>query len=782
MSDSRPAKPGPKPAMNPDKHRGSSHTVLVPVQYEPRARKRLFIGLAVGTSVLLCLLLLLGWAVPVIGFERMHPALPYLTGFLLLFAIAAIAFATLCLVVHVYTGKPFLWSHKFRGMSVRFFLPVMELVGRLGGISPEEVRHSFIKVNNELIHTDSLRYEPGQILILLPHCLQRASCEIRLNNDVNLCRRCGACPMGGLLELRDRYGVHLAVAAGGTVARRIVVQKKPRFILAVACERDLSSGIQDTFPLPVFGLLNERPHGPCYDTLVSLPLVESALKRFIKPECLPGDNQQRGSAPLETPPGDRAPWTPITGSKGPRPLAGVQRAAPSGRRRHDNMISSTQRGAKNRSGHDPRAAALFVLDRVLTGQEAAQAVLDAALRESKMVPSDKGLATELVYGYLRAAIRLNWELERLLKNPAKLPPEMRLTLGLAAYELAYLNRVPNYASVNWAVTRVRNRFGQGLAGVANGTLRAFARSLGRTYNDPERLASIADPLERLALGHSLPVWIARLWEKDYGPETALTYMRASSGQALPAVRINAAKEDATDLRASIIAEGKGVVVGAWGVAFPSGAPYRVKPLEKEGKLSFQSAGVQEVLTALGADTWPGPVWDACAGRGGKTAALLEAGVAVRAASDLSTQRLQGLLPELQRLGLGASGVSVLQADATNPPESTVLDGPFATILADVPCTGLGTLARRPEIRFRRTEDDIAALIRIQDAILDAAVPRLAPGGAIIYLTCTLNRAENQERAAAFLARHAGFGLEREYATPPDAPWNEFFYAAVLRRR
>jgi hypothetical protein len=93
--------------------------------------------------------------------------------------------------------------------------------------------------------------------------------------------------MGKLLDLRDRYGVHLAVATGGTIARRLVVEKRPRFLLAVACERDLSSGIQDVYPLPVFGLLNERPNGPCFDTLVSLPMVESALLRFIRPEDLP---------------------------------------------------------------------------------------------------------------------------------------------------------------------------------------------------------------------------------------------------------------------------------------------------------------------------------------------------------------------------------------------------------------------------------------------------------------------------------------------------------------
>ncbi len=456
------------------------------------------------------------------------------------------------------------------------------------------------------------------------------------------------------------------------------------------------------------------------------------------------------------------------------------------------MITSTQRGTRNRSGHDPRAAALRVLDRVLTGQEAAQAVLDETLRESAMVPSDKGLCTELAYGCLRWKIRLDWELERLLKKPDKLPAEMRLILALAAYELAHLTRVPGYASVDWAVSRVRNRFGAGLAGVANGTLRTFARSLN-SYNSPDRYAAVGDATERAALAHGVPAWIARLWEREYGPDAALAYMRASGNHAVPAVRINAAKEGAADLRASLIAEatelaaahpaaaGRAAAVGDWGVAFPAGTPYRVKGLEKEGKLSYQSAGVQEALAALGARSWQGPVWDACAGRGGKTAALLEPGVPVAAASDLSAARLHGLLPELARLGLAGSVPAVLEADAGKPPAGTVLDGPFATILADVPCTGLGTLARRPEIRLRRAENDIAALAAAQDAILDAAAVRLIPGGRIIYMTCTLSRAENEDRTAAFLARHPFFVSEREYATPPDSPWNEFFYAAVLRR-
>lgn len=440
--------------------------------------------------------------------------------------------------------------------------------------------------------------------------------------------------------------------------------------------------------------------------------------------------------------------------------------------------SAVQRGAANRAAHDPRTAALRVIDRVLTGKEASQAVLDKALRESRMVPSDKGLCTELVYGYLRAALRLEWDLARFLQKPENLPAEMRLVLGLAAYELAWL-RVPAHASVNWAVSRVRNRFGKGLSGVANGVLRAFAREAA-TYADTSRYAAIADPVERLAIVHSLPSWVVRLWCDAYGEETALAYMRACADKAVSAVRVNARRDDAPVLRAELLATGKAVPVGGFGAAFMSGVPHSARVWGKEGRLSFQSAAVQEILEELGIPSWPGPVWDACAGRGGKTAAMLERGLAVSAATDIAAARIHALPGEIARLGLPLPAL-VAEADAAAPPESGPFAAKFATILADVPCTGLGTLARRPEIRFRRTAADVAELVAQQDAILNAAARHTLPEGRIIYLTCTLNPAENTERVTAFCARHTDFSLLREWSTPPDSPWREFLYGAVLGR-
>ena len=124
----------------------------------------------------------------------------------------------------------------------------------------------------------------SKILILTPHCIQLDTCPYKITRDIKNCRRCGRCSVGPLLDLADKYGVNIAVATGGTLARQFVKTIRPRAIIAVACERDLTSGIQDVFPLPVIGVLNERPFGPCFNTKVDISKVEDTIKYFLKNE------------------------------------------------------------------------------------------------------------------------------------------------------------------------------------------------------------------------------------------------------------------------------------------------------------------------------------------------------------------------------------------------------------------------------------------------------------------------------------------------------------------
>lgn len=254
---------------------------------ELEARKRLFLGLFMGASLLLCLAFLLLWLVPYVGLQAIHPAAPWIWGGCVALAIAVTLWVSLGLTVNILTGRSLPMLRRMRGLTVKLFLPLMTLLGRALGISKERIRNSFIKVNNELVLSEARRYKPSEILLLMPHCLQKSDCDKRLTFSVDNCVRCGKCPIKGLLQLRDGYGVHLAIATGGTIARRIVVQKRPRMILAVACERDLAEGIQDTYPLPVYGVLNMRPHGPCLDTQVPFPALEAAMRRFIDEAHLP---------------------------------------------------------------------------------------------------------------------------------------------------------------------------------------------------------------------------------------------------------------------------------------------------------------------------------------------------------------------------------------------------------------------------------------------------------------------------------------------------------------
>ena len=241
--------------------------------------KRLFLSLLLAVGAILAMAGAGVWLLP-----NLHPGtefwLPAFLGvmlgslaFLLWSGIAILVFATLF-------ERDLPGTRRFRGLLLKgFFYPLVALA-RAAGVPKDRVERSFIAVNNQLVLRSVRHIRPDRILILLPHCLQIDACEVRITRDIRNCRSCGRCPIAGLVELGDRHNVHLSVATGGTIARRIIVEQRPRLIIAVACERDLTSGIHDAHPLPVYGILNERPHGPCFNTQVDLTKVERALERF----------------------------------------------------------------------------------------------------------------------------------------------------------------------------------------------------------------------------------------------------------------------------------------------------------------------------------------------------------------------------------------------------------------------------------------------------------------------------------------------------------------------
>lgn len=433
-----------------------------------------------------------------------------------------------------------------------------------------------------------------------------------------------------------------------------------------------------------------------------------------------------------------------------------------------------------------RRLALDALADCLDRGEDVQAALDASLARQQPAPAappdprDAALATGLVYGYLRLKLRLDYLLSTLLRNPDKLPRPMLRILGLAAFELLHLDKVPDYATLDWAVTAVKARSGQSLARVANGVLRSVQR-LGQDAAAPDFYGRDR-PGDSVFLSryYAAPAWIVDLWLQAYGPETTRALLAASIAPAPLGLRFHLDGPDRAEALAAyrrltsspdcLAALSPGLALG------PGADPVQLGGVDPETNpfASRQGLAGQEAMLRLGAAAWPRPVWDACCGRGGKSALLLALGPGPVLMSDPNLPRLRGLRQDFARLRLPAA-VFCARADAPAP-----LARPVPCVLLDAPCSGLGVLSRRPDIKHKREPRGLRGLASLQSRLLDHALAALAPGGVLAYLTCTLNPAENEQQVEALLAR-APVRLEQTWTTPPDSPLREFFFGALLTR-
>jgi 16S rRNA (cytosine967-C5)-methyltransferase len=415
-----------------------------------------------------------------------------------------------------------------------------------------------------------------------------------------------------------------------------------------------------------------------------------------------------------------------------------------------------------------RRLALDILRRTLEQGRDLQAATDDVLGAVPSGP-DKGLATELAYGYLRLRGRINFLLDRLFSNPAKTSRALRRILGLAVYELLFLSRIPDYASLDWTVSLTRERLGQSMARVANGVLRGLLR-LEDQPRQPEFYQD-QDPVRFLSRWFSCPVWLAELWLTDYGREQAEVFLAASLQAPPTGVRVNRLHPDAREVREAL--EPLACATSTWGAALNAWPEFVAQAVDR-GAATRQSLAAQKIMETLGLDDWPDPVLDACAGRGGKTYLLAETGKTVWA-SDVNSFRLRQFVAEGRRLGIP---IPVFHAPAQGPHPLRQVP---RTVVLDAPCSGLGVLSRRPDIKWKRTPADCAGLVGLQQDMLSGAAHLLSAGGNLVYVTCTLNRAENEGQIAGFLAGHPELTLLSQ-ETSTDDNLGEFFYGAVLRKR
>jgi len=394
-----------------------------------------------------------------------------------------------------------------------------------------------------------------------------------------------------------------------------------------------------------------------------------------------------------------------------------------------------------------RAAALKALLRLRAEGDRVDDSLAALPELDRLGERDRALANELVVGTVKRRASLDAVLAVFASAPlSRTDARVLETLRLAAFQLLYLDRVPAYAVVDDAVAQVR-RQGRRTQGFVNAVLRKVAGE-GRARLDA---LSEGDATRAWAVRYSVPEWLVRLLRAELGDEATARFLAAAAEPPERCLRVNALRGDGAAARQALAAAGFSVT-GATGL--PEALVYDGPALERsapfrDGLVTPQSRGSQVAGLVAAAGVPAGAaVLDLCAAPGTKTAQLAAALPHARlTAVDVDEARLERMRANLARLGV--EGVEVLAADALELPES--FTGAFDAVLLDAPCSGLGTLASRADLRWRRREADVARLAQLQRRLIRRAAACVRPGGLLTYAVCTLSRAETVEVVDALLA-------------------------------
>ncbi len=401
-----------------------------------------------------------------------------------------------------------------------------------------------------------------------------------------------------------------------------------------------------------------------------------------------------------------------------------------------------------------REVAVKVLNRIERTDSYLDKVLDFELRYSDLSRLDKSFLTELVNGTVRWKMRIDYVISQFYRGDyAKLDINIKNAIRIAMYQIMFLERVPQSAAVNEAVEFVKKLRGQFLANLVNAILRTSIRKLASV----EYPSIEDDPIKALSVVHSFPAWMVRRFVNRFGVYETEQILTSLNERPRLSVRVNNKKIGTDELASSFENNGLKVTRGQFlGNFFCVEGLSRIGELEsfRAGQFTVQdeSAGLVSFLL----DPKPGErILDMCAAPGGKTTHILELtqGGAEVTAVEKYENRARLIQDSIDRMGY--SHVRVVVADAGLYSEAVQYD----KILIDAPCTGFGVMKKKPDSKWKREQEDINLLNHIQTNILENAVKLLKPDGVIVYSTCTIESAENQDIVRAFLARHPEFKLE-----------------------
>jgi 16S rRNA (cytosine967-C5)-methyltransferase len=414
----------------------------------------------------------------------------------------------------------------------------------------------------------------------------------------------------------------------------------------------------------------------------------------------------------------------------------------------------------------PRAISLDLLNRVdETDRHPDNLLSDSFKRYRHLTSLDRAFLTELTYGVLRWRGRLDWIIRHFANIPLeKIESEMLNTLRLGLYQIFFLTKTPASAAVNESVELAKKIRGKGGGGFVNAILRSALREK-ETIPYPDKRQ---DPALHMAVIQSHPFWLVQRWIDELGVEETQKVCVANNRIPTLTLRTNTLKIKREDLIEKLKKKGLGPTPTSFsdeGIFLKDGPPTSELPFLKEGLFAIQDEASQLITLIL--DPKPGEkILDACAAPGGKTTHIAQEmeNLGEVYAFDLRQEKLKQIEEGCRRLGI--KGVRTKVGNAVNP-----LPGlgeiKFDRVLADVPCSGFGTLRRNPDLKWKRKKEDLKRLSQLQFSILKNLSGYVKEGGLLIYSTCTVFHEENEEVVEKFLSEQRAFQLDSLVEVLPE---------------
>lgn len=401
-----------------------------------------------------------------------------------------------------------------------------------------------------------------------------------------------------------------------------------------------------------------------------------------------------------------------------------------------------------------RKLARQIVQRVLNEGAYSNIVLSTELKKYEISDKDKGLITEIVYGTLRRKRTLDILIGNFVKDISLIDDTILNILRVAMYQMYFLDKIPEYAACNEAVEEAKEISIES-SKLVNGILRNFIK-------DEKEIIVPGNRIDELAYKFSLQPWMIRLFIKQYGEEKTMKLMAGLNETPKVTVRVNEYKSSFEDVFERLEELGYKIEEGyacPEAIAIEGGKSIEGNELFNEGLITVQDESAMIVAPLLDLKTGE-TVFDLCAAPGGKTTHIAEllSNTGKVFAFDLHEHKLELVKQNAERLGLTNIEYNVMDATKLNSDYISLAD----KILLDVPCSGLGIIRKKPEIKWNKTRQQLKDLIPIQREIMENSWKYLKPQGVMLYSTCTLNKEENEENVKWFLEKHKDAKIEKIY--------------------